>query len=633
MDICESVPERLRTRAYSYELASFQVEDQIYRVPRHGFVEFSEVFDAMFTLPQEGGSGEGQCDDNPIVLPSCTKIEFESLLEVLYPTAPRLRSEPLAKEQWVGVLKLSTMWTMDKIRELSIKELDSLVPDTEERLVLARTYRIPQWLLDGYTALVKQWEKKKWSLDDLSTNFGWETTARLVELAMKAKESHGRGHLVKITTACPSCRRPQGLSYAFTNPIGRLGYKAEMYCLCGHRQPMQFGSGWEEGYVLPSTHLYGDALRTAVEESFKEELKSMQCAPRAAHNDTFFSPATACGSPTLSSIVAPFSCRHLSCQLSCPWASSIRTMLPPIMAKRASAALLSRGTRTLPSLSRSVSGISKAERIRHFVRLDDKPNGAVFGFDEEPHVLSPPRDYGFISLQLGHRFTDIQAERPYTDAVLSDSTEYEIVRKLGWGNEASIWLARRHTSSTKPRPCFVAIKILTAYHSHITIVDNKRFEYQALLSCVRSGDHPGKEFCTLIQDALPYFESKHGSHLCMVFNAYSINLHQYMYHLRRTHREDMSLRGIKKVVKQVVMAASFVHSMKLAHTDIKLDNLFIDMGIRDDEIETLLRTDPSRTYPPRYEPRISAEPIVTVESQPLPLFGNPVPDNLPHLTA
>jgi len=39
----------------------------------------------MFALPQADGQEEGKNDDAPIVLEGCTNIEFEGLLEVLYP--------------------------------------------------------------------------------------------------------------------------------------------------------------------------------------------------------------------------------------------------------------------------------------------------------------------------------------------------------------------------------------------------------------------------------------------------------------------------------------------------------------------------------------------------------------------
>jgi serine/threonine-protein kinase SRPK3 len=52
-------------------------------------------------------------------------------------------------------------------------------------------------------------------------------------------------------------------------------------------------------------------------------------------------------------------------------------------------------------------------------------------------------------------------------------------------------------------------------------------------------------------------------------------------------------------------------------TDIKPDNVLISVPNVDAVIEQTLRNDPSATYPPRIEPLISPEPILTVKSQPL----------------
>ena len=92
--------------------------------------------------------------------------------------------------------------------------------------------------------------------------------------------------------------------------------------------------------------------------------------------------------------------------------------------------------------SPSSINIPKAERVQYAVRLDD---GDVFEFDEEMHVFKLPRDYGYMSLQLGHRFTEIDRVAPVHRKGFTDTDEYEVVRKLGWGAEGSVWLVRRHT--------------------------------------------------------------------------------------------------------------------------------------------------------------------------------------------
>ena len=131
-----------------------QVEDRLFSVPRSEFIESSEVFSGMFRLPsgpganphdqeganprgQDGANTEGQDRDHPIVLKGCKK-EFSCLLKVMYPTYvvlifPNLHPTylygcragslisgttfalGLRKEEWVSVLKLSTILNMEKV--------------------------------------------------------------------------------------------------------------------------------------------------------------------------------------------------------------------------------------------------------------------------------------------------------------------------------------------------------------------------------------------------------------------------------------------------------------------------------------------------------------------------------------
>jgi hypothetical protein len=63
-----------------------QVEDSLFRVPRHHFQDNSEVFKDMFSLPQGSQTTEeGNSDANPIKLEGISALEFASLLRALYP--------------------------------------------------------------------------------------------------------------------------------------------------------------------------------------------------------------------------------------------------------------------------------------------------------------------------------------------------------------------------------------------------------------------------------------------------------------------------------------------------------------------------------------------------------------------
>jgi serine/threonine-protein kinase SRPK3 len=56
----------------------------------------------------------------------------------------------------------------------------------------------------------------------------------------------------------------------------------------------------------------------------------------------------------------------------------------------------------------------------------DSDNLGTFVCDEEPHMLAPELGYGYYPLTLGERMCE---------------EKYEIVRKLGWGQNSSVWLA------------------------------------------------------------------------------------------------------------------------------------------------------------------------------------------------
>lgn len=67
-----------------------QIEDSVFRVPRHGLEEQSEVFRDMFSMPtghelEEESEQEGGSDENPIRIYGVDKQSFKDLLTVLYP--------------------------------------------------------------------------------------------------------------------------------------------------------------------------------------------------------------------------------------------------------------------------------------------------------------------------------------------------------------------------------------------------------------------------------------------------------------------------------------------------------------------------------------------------------------------
>jgi hypothetical protein len=64
--------------------------------------------------------------------------------------------EGLTWQEWTSVLKLATMWQMDKFRELAITSMSNLQVDPIDKIVIATDYHISEWLLPALNQLAQR---------------------------------------------------------------------------------------------------------------------------------------------------------------------------------------------------------------------------------------------------------------------------------------------------------------------------------------------------------------------------------------------------------------------------------------------------------------------------------------------
>jgi len=84
----------------------------------------------------------------------------------------------MGSEEWISVLKLSTMWTFGDLRQKAIKSLERLNINPLEKVMLARTYKVESFLVGGYKELIKR--KEGPSLEEAKT-LGYEAAIQLYE--------------------------------------------------------------------------------------------------------------------------------------------------------------------------------------------------------------------------------------------------------------------------------------------------------------------------------------------------------------------------------------------------------------------------------------------------------------------
>ncbi|OCH93607.1 hypothetical protein OBBRIDRAFT_811058 [Obba rivulosa] len=190
------------------------------------------------------------------------------------------------------------------------------------------------------------------------------------------------------------------------------------------------------------------------------------------------------------------------------------------------------------------------------IKVEDD-DGEVFKCEEEPHVLKPEYGFGYYLLTLGQKLDDGQLE---------------VVRKLGFGLNSSVWLAKVHGSQR---------------------------------------DHPGYKHCLRL-DRIFVAMSRHGPHLCAATNVLDASVNQLLV-------DGPGVLPVTTLIRACLLALSacIISYCRPLPPDVKPSNTLMSLEHQDEAIDDALRTEPSETYEPRFEPELSPDPILTVRSQPL----------------
>ncbi|KAH6908551.1 hypothetical protein BKA70DRAFT_1427131 [Coprinopsis sp. MPI-PUGE-AT-0042] len=173
-----------RSTTYYMQNIVIGVEECLYSVPSQALTSHSPVFEGMFDVGDQS-RGEGGSDDKPIVLEGYKSEDFECLLKVLLPRAFELFPPTLTKQGWASVLKLATIWQMDKARNVAIEQLSALDLSPIESIQYAREYYVSAWLREGIIAIVSNVDDYK--MEEIGNALGWQTTALILSLCHKAK--------------------------------------------------------------------------------------------------------------------------------------------------------------------------------------------------------------------------------------------------------------------------------------------------------------------------------------------------------------------------------------------------------------------------------------------------------------
>ncbi|SJK98026.1 uncharacterized protein ARMOST_01282 [Armillaria ostoyae] len=217
---------RARSKDFYWETSVFLVDDVLFRVPRYQFIENSETFRAMFTLPQaETDTVEGDSDDKPIQLQGVSKVDFERLLKFMYPQNG-LSPREISHEEWISILKLSTMWEMTEIRNTAISDIleRQLKIDATERISLGREYDVPALTTSGIVDLVNQ---RGGVSEEQIAVLGFEMALRIQCIRVKLLENRARQSVFSGPSVRAVARTIFHGEWSFEEPVQEEFYSDE----------------------------------------------------------------------------------------------------------------------------------------------------------------------------------------------------------------------------------------------------------------------------------------------------------------------------------------------------------------------------------------------------------------------
>ncbi|KAL4807995.1 protein kinase [Aspergillus unguis] len=206
-------------------------------------------------------------------------------------------------------------------------------------------------------------------------------------------------------------------------------------------------------------------------------------------------------------------------------------------------------------------------------------------------VAEEPDHYetgGFHPVSLGDRF---------------NSDQYTILRKLGYGQYSTVWLAR---DSKYQR--YVALKMLRAdcYGGPHDI-----FEREILLRISQVSQKSSHEGRNYVSGLLDHFKhtGPNGDHVCFVFDVLG---HHLDFQSAKYEGGKLPVMAVKVITRQLLLGLDFLHrECGIIHTDLKPTNILLELDNPDCAISQYLAQVPQRTGLHRGTPVPLREVITT----------------------
>ncbi|KAG6103060.1 hypothetical protein E4U14_006454 [Claviceps sp. LM454 group G7] len=189
--------------------------------------------------------------------------------------------------------------------------------------------------------------------------------------------------------------------------------------------------------------------------------------------------------------------------------------------------------------------------------------------------VEEPNDYnrgGYHPVSLGDTF---------------HSERYTVLRKLGYGEYSTVWLARDLKCQR-----YVALKMLRAdsYGGPQPIFEREILEKIREVS--RESSHEGSKYISPLIDMFTH-GGPNGDHVCLVFDVLGYHLG---YQAAKYEDGRLPVKTVKEIVRQLLKGLDFLHTeCGVIHTDLKPMNILLELETPNDTILKYLESVTPRT--------------------------------------
>ncbi|KAF9523852.1 hypothetical protein CPB83DRAFT_910360 [Crepidotus variabilis] len=130
--------------------------DTLFRVPRYRLRQESTYLENLFAQHEaaQATKSSGITMETPLVIDGISN-DFKNILRLLHPSALH-QAELLNRDQWIGIMKLSSRLKLLKIRNMAINELALKMEglSATQFVLLGRELAIASWVQQGYLEFI-----------------------------------------------------------------------------------------------------------------------------------------------------------------------------------------------------------------------------------------------------------------------------------------------------------------------------------------------------------------------------------------------------------------------------------------------------------------------------------------------